>query len=167
MNPDKKLVFIDLDGTLLDNSRKISAHSLRTIKKLEQSGSIPCIASGRPASMVRLYTHELGLNTPLISNNAANISLAGTILRQTCLPAEAGWEFLKYCFFHHLDWAVFYTDAIYTADTPTRLKRYKDYNTELVKAGFPPVPITVIRSPDQARPLLESKAERLSLLIHS
>ena len=104
MNPDKKLVFIDLDGTLLDNSRKISAHSLRTIKKLEQSGSIPCIASGRPASMVRLYTHELGLNTPLISNNAANISLAGTILRQTCLPAEAGWEFLKYCFFHHLDW---------------------------------------------------------------
>ena len=32
MNPDKKLVFIDLDGTLLDNSRKISAHSLRTIK---------------------------------------------------------------------------------------------------------------------------------------
>ena len=98
MNPDKKLVFIDLDGTLLDNSRKISAHSLRTIKKLEQSGSIPCIASGRPASMVRLYTHELGLNTPLISNNAANISLAGTILRQTCLPAEAGWEFLKYCF---------------------------------------------------------------------
>lgn len=167
MNPDKKLVFIDLDGTLLDNSRKISAHSLRTIKKLEQSGSIPCIASGRPASMVRLYTHELGLNTPLISNNAANISLAGTILRQTCLPAEAGWEFLKYCFFHHLDWAVFYTDAIYTADTPTRLKRYKDYNTELVKAGFPPVPITVIRSPDRARPLLESKAERLSLLIHS
>ena len=62
---------------------------------------------------------------------------------------------------------MFYTDAIYTADTPTRLKRYKDYNTELVKAGFPPVPITVIRSPDRARPLLESKAERLSLLIHS
>lgn len=64
MKPDKKLVFIDLDGTLLDNSRRISAYSLSAIRKLEQSGGIPCIASGRPASMVRLYTHELGLDTP-------------------------------------------------------------------------------------------------------
>ncbi len=167
MKPDKKFVFIDLDGTLLDNSRRISAYSLSAIKKLEQSGGIPCIASGRPASMVRLYTHELGLDTPLISNNAANISLNKTILRQTCLPPEAAWEFLKFCFFHHMDWAVFYTDAIYTADTPTRLARYRDYNMGLVKAGFPPVPITVVRSPDQARPLLASGAERLSLLIHS
>lgn len=33
MKPDKKLVFIDLDGTLLDNSRRISAYSLSAIKK--------------------------------------------------------------------------------------------------------------------------------------
>ncbi|MCC2819584.1 HAD family hydrolase [Lachnoclostridium pacaense] len=167
MEPSRKLVFIDLDGTLLDDSRRISAYSLDTIHRLRQSGSLPCIASGRPASMVRLYTHELMLDTPLITNNAANISHSGNLLRQTCLPPAAAWEFLDYCFYHHMDWAVFYTDTIYTADTPTRLMRYRDYNQRLEQAGFPPVPVTVVRSKDQAKALLSSGAERLSLLVHS
>lgn len=167
MNPANPLVFIDLDGTLLDDSRTISDYSMNILNRLRCKGGIICIASGRPAAMVRLYVHELRLNTPLITNNAANISIGNTILRQTCLPSQAAWRFLEYCFNHQLDWAVFYSDSIYTANTQVRLTRYKEYNARLEAAGFPPVPVTVVHTSEQAKQLLESGAERLSLLIHS
>ena len=169
MERKQKLIFIDLDGTLLDSSRFISDRSKKTLNRLKQQGDLVCIASGRPYDMVRLYIHELQITTPVITNTAANICSpsSGEILRQTFLPIEETERFLSFCEYHNLDWAVFRNDSIFTGNTSVRLKRYEEYNTRLQAAGFPALCVSVLGSAEKAKHLLPAGAERLSMLVHS
>ena len=164
----KKLVFIDLDGTLLNDQKTISEFSLSVIQQLNQHPDyILCIASGRPYVMVKYYLHLMHITTPVITNNAANIKLASTgeILFQKCLPLTETLNYIQYCNLHHLNWAIFYTDHIYSTNTPERIARYSEYNSKLVSAGFPELPHTIISNDEDPVSLLTGGAERLSMLI--
>lgn len=166
---NQKLIFIDLDGTLLDSNRFISDYSKQVLHRLRAQGDIVCIASGRPYGMLRLYVHELQITTPVISNNGANVYLpiANRTLCQTFLPIRQTQNFLSYCRQYNLDCAALLSDAIFTGNTPERLARYGEYNTRLTAAGFPPLFISVLNTPEEIEPLLSQGVERLSVLIHS
>lgn len=69
----KYLITIDLDGTLLNNSSKISTSSKSYLKKLINDGHKIVIATGRPYRGCRMFYDELGLDTPLIFHNGAGI----------------------------------------------------------------------------------------------
>ena len=67
----KHLIAIDLDGTLLNNDKKISTNSSTVLTHLIEQGHIVVIATGRSNRMSILYYKELGLTTPLINSNGA------------------------------------------------------------------------------------------------
>jgi Cof subfamily protein (haloacid dehalogenase superfamily) len=72
----KKAIFIDLDGTLLDGSKKISPYTHGILKSIAMAGHhiIPC--SGRDIKSVTHVCNEIGLDFPgmyLIGYNGGQI----------------------------------------------------------------------------------------------
>jgi Cof subfamily protein (haloacid dehalogenase superfamily) len=68
-----KLVAIDLDGTLLDDSKRISEQTAAAIGEVSRRGVRVVIASARPPRSVRHLYRQLGLDTWQINYNGALI----------------------------------------------------------------------------------------------
>jgi HAD superfamily hydrolase (TIGR01484 family) len=70
---NRKLIFTDLDGTLLTRDKKIKDESVRIIKALTAQGHYFCFMTGRAMSDAKPYYDQLGLDTLCICNNGAAI----------------------------------------------------------------------------------------------
>lgn len=68
-----KIIFIDLDGTLLDSSKRISRENKDAIKSAEQKGLKVIICTGKVFRSAKRFAHEVGIKGPLISCNGAEI----------------------------------------------------------------------------------------------
>lgn len=71
--PDIRLVAIDLDGTLLNDSRQVSDRTASALRCLPSRGVRVVIASARPPRSVRHVYRGLGLDTWQINYNGAMI----------------------------------------------------------------------------------------------
>lgn len=61
---DSKILFLDLDGTLLRDDKTISKKNIKAIHKALESGSYVVVATGRPVESGRHVVRELGLTMP-------------------------------------------------------------------------------------------------------
>jgi GntR family transcriptional repressor for pyruvate dehydrogenase complex len=66
-----RLVFVDLDGTLLAGPRLISDRARRTIANVREGGVEVVLVSSRPPREIRPFHHQLQLMTPLIACGGA------------------------------------------------------------------------------------------------
>lgn len=73
MLPKIRLIAVDLDGTLLNDSKEISDQNLRAFAELERQGVRVVIASARPPRAVRAIYRQLNLKTWQINYNGAMI----------------------------------------------------------------------------------------------
>src|SRR5437588_8685647 len=69
--PTIQLVAIDLDGTLLNDSKKVSDQTAEALCCLPDAGVKTVIASARPPRSVRHIYHSLKLDTLQINYNGA------------------------------------------------------------------------------------------------
>ena len=58
---DIKLIALDLDGTLLNSDKKISARNLATLKLAQEQGIKVVLTTGRPLKAMELFLNELGV----------------------------------------------------------------------------------------------------------
>ncbi|MBM7655430.1 HAD-IIB family hydrolase [Neobacillus cucumis] len=65
---NKKMVFFDLDGTLLDEEKKILNSTKIAIKKLQEKHIIPAIATGRPPAKIQWILNELNIHSYITIN---------------------------------------------------------------------------------------------------
>ena len=89
-----KLVAVDLDGTLLDSSRQVSARNRQAIKDMLDAGRIFSISTGRPLQGITTFIDMIGADLPVIIYNGAMAitSKTKTILHECAMegaPAEA------------------------------------------------------------------------------
>lgn len=68
-----KIVFFDLDGTLLTSKKEILEENKKAIKNALDNGIEVCICSGRPQSAVRYYQEMSGAGRYIISTNGSEI----------------------------------------------------------------------------------------------
>lgn len=66
-----KIVFTDIDGTLLDAHRDLSAHTIAQIKRLQPQIPVVLVSARMPRQMTHLQEKLEILNTPLICYNGA------------------------------------------------------------------------------------------------
>lgn len=59
----EKIVFLDIDGTLVDEQKKIPPSTREAISKLQQSGVHVALATGRPPFMYEHIRKELNIHT--------------------------------------------------------------------------------------------------------
>ena len=87
-----KLLALDIDGTLLNDSRQISDENVSAIKRAIDSGVHVTLCTGRPIQGVKKLVDTLGIKAPVITYNGAEIvdPTSNKILFKTqLLPCDA------------------------------------------------------------------------------
>ena len=89
-----RLVFIDLDGTLVSGPRHISERVKRTIAMVREGGVEVVLVSSRPPRAMRPFHQQLGLMTPMIAYDGASLwnVQAGAGSGRVSLPATLAAE---------------------------------------------------------------------------
>ena len=76
LDMEKKILFIDLDGTLLTDTKEITPENLNTIQKATELGHAVVVTTGRPLYSTVRQVEKLGLTKPgcyAITSNGALI----------------------------------------------------------------------------------------------
>jgi len=92
-----KLLALDLDGTLLNSSGKVSEANKNAIRRAEAKGVLVTIATGRRFRDALPVGLELELNAPLITHNGALLKYAQTLetVAVSILERETVYEILR------------------------------------------------------------------------
>ncbi len=111
-----KIVFTDLDKTLLNDQHLISDNNLKAIQDLMNHHIKVCFASGRSYNNIKeLLLDRYDLHIPIISLNGAQIYLEdGTLLRKEPLDNENAQDIIQICEKHKLIYALSTQNKTYT-----------------------------------------------------
>ncbi|GFZ76798.1 5-amino-6-(5-phospho-D-ribitylamino)uracil phosphatase YcsE [Paenibacillus marchantiophytorum] len=82
-----KLIALDMDGTLLNEDKKISDENREAIQQATALGKTVIMSTGRGAISAMPYIEELGLNTPLVVVNGSEVWESPTKLHKRTLLA--------------------------------------------------------------------------------
>ena len=101
-----KLIALDLDGTLLNSDKLISARTLAAIKAAQNKGVKVTIATGRMFSSAEFFGQEIQANAPLICCNGGLVQEMGKAepLMVRYLASEAVKKILSTC--HENNWYI-------------------------------------------------------------
>lgn len=83
-----KLVFFDVDGTLMTAKNQLPMSTKQAIKELKENGHIPVISTGRPPEMLASVADELEIEN-YISLNGQHIVVDGETIHSNTLPTDA------------------------------------------------------------------------------
>lgn len=95
-----KILFVDLDATLLSDDKTISERNKRAIHQMLSEGHYIALATGRPMDAARSVARELGLTLPgcyMVAFNGAILydCSADRVLLKRSLPIEVVQELLE------------------------------------------------------------------------
>lgn len=68
-----KLICMDMDGTVLDDDKKVSEENLKAIKEAHSKGVKIAICTGRLFANAKVYADMFGIKAPIIASNGAYI----------------------------------------------------------------------------------------------
>ena len=84
---EKKIVFFDIDGTLLDSEKRLPASAKEGIRRLKEEGVFVAIATGRSPFMFAPLREELGIDS-YISFNGQFVVFENEVIYRNPLPAQ-------------------------------------------------------------------------------
>ena len=84
-----KLIVTDLDNTLLAKDGSVPESTIEICKELVKKGHVLAIATGRSYPSAKAIAEKIGIDTPLICYNGANIrNLDGTYIYKSVVPKD-------------------------------------------------------------------------------
>lgn len=83
-----KIVFFDIDGTLVTHNNSIPNSTKKAVKKLKQNGIIPAISTGRAPILMKEVADELAIDT-IITLNGQYVVYGGEVIYKRCLSNES------------------------------------------------------------------------------
>lgn len=83
----QKIVFFDIDGTLVTPKNILPKSTKNAIFQLKKNGHIPVLSTGRPPKMLEAVAEELGIDS-YISLNSQYIAVKGKELHAATLPTK-------------------------------------------------------------------------------
>ena len=97
---NNKILFVDLDATLLSDDKSISERNKEAIQKMLSEGHYLALATGRPVESARAVAMELGLTMPgcyMIAFNGAVLydCSADRVLLRRSIPIEVVQELFE------------------------------------------------------------------------
>jgi Cof subfamily protein (haloacid dehalogenase superfamily) len=105
MDNNNKIVFFDIDGTLLDHEKKIPDSTKQAIKDLQKAGVYVAIATGRAPFMFEDLRNELDIDT-FVSFNGQYVVFEGEVIYKNPLNPVKMQELRQYS--EQLDHALVY-----------------------------------------------------------
>ncbi len=138
MKFDARIISMDLDDTLLRHDLSISDRTVEVLKRCEQRGILPVLASGRSPEAMHPYARRIGIDkisSYIICNNGAQIIRSDTseILYERRIPTDIAIEAFRLCIDAGLSCHI-YEDQIMYISKETEYSR-QDFNL----SGLQPV----------------------------
>ncbi|MCF7925166.1 MAG: HAD family hydrolase [Candidatus Izimaplasma sp.] len=101
----KKYIFIDLDGTLIDHDKnQISKMTRKTIKDAQDNGHEIILSTGRPKALFYGVDEELNI-TSYIANNGRVVVYNSTVIYEFPIPQTLIEELVEYASKNNIDLA--------------------------------------------------------------
>ncbi|MGP4040450.1 Cof-type HAD-IIB family hydrolase [Gracilibacillus sp. D59] len=100
MKVGQKVVFLDIDGTILNHDKQIPNESKVAVKQLHDAGVIVSIATGRAPFMFQDILEELNIQS-YICFNGQYVVFNGEVVYQNPIDSEQLEELTKYSVNHH------------------------------------------------------------------
>lgn len=128
-----KLFVADMDGTLLDDDKKLSEKNIQTIKKLKNYGIRFAIATGRHDSMIKSYLKHLDLQVPVISCNGALVRepFGDQVFLSEALPKRESLQVINICKERNVDFHIYGHHRIFGESLSNKMLYYQDLNKTL------------------------------------
>src|SRR5271165_158725 len=84
------LLLADVDGTLVDSKKQITARAKAAIEKMHEAGIKFAVTSGRPPRGMKMIVEQVKLSTPLAAFNGGMLVEPDTmkVLQQQTLDAD-------------------------------------------------------------------------------
>ena len=152
-----KLVLIDIDDTLLNDSREISPDTKTIIKKAQERNVTISLATGRMYVSARQIADEIGGNIPLITYQGALIKdLDGNVLCEWSVPSGVIEKVIHYCQEGDYHLHIYSGDKLYVKERNQKVEFYAEmhkvsYNVEPNFEYFIKEPVTkmvIFEDPD-------------------
>ncbi len=114
--PDIRLIAIDLDKTLLDESLHVPERNREALKAAAERGVTVAIATGRSHTSAARFARELGIDAPVISYNGAMVRRADDAepMRHVRLDADLAAEIVELLVHQMTDFMYFLDEQLYT-----------------------------------------------------
>ncbi len=124
----KYLAVFDLDGTLLNNSHRVSKKNLKAVNTLKKYGVEVTIASGRPLPLMYHYAKELDIKLPIVTCNGARVFdiVSNVELKSFVLNKKNSVELIEFLDSNGYDWMAYCGNQVISNDNP----RYWDLKQE-------------------------------------
>ncbi len=111
----KPVIFIDLDGTLLNEQQKISVESIEAIQYAQSRGAEVIIATGRAFFDVEQLLKHTPLSLHVIGANGATIhDPSGRLLNETAMEPAVAKNAVRWLSDNHFYYEVFTPEGIFT-----------------------------------------------------
>ena len=127
-------VFTDLDGTLLNSKKQISATDLQTIQALKSRG-IPVFAvTGRAFHFARQVVQDMGFDYPICACNGGHVYdfLAEKTLYSKLIDPETLQDVYEYLMARDIDFIIYTpTRSIFRGEETERCRRWREINATL------------------------------------
>lgn len=113
-----KLIALDMDGTLLNEDKKISAENQAAIREATSQGKIVIMSTGRGAISAMPFIRELGLTTPLVVVNGSEVyESPDKLLKRTLVPLETIRDLHKLAVEHDCWWWAYSVEGIFNRES--------------------------------------------------
>jgi len=166
------LIVVDVDGTLLDDERAVTAEVHQVVTMAERAGVRLTLATGRVFCSAAQVARQLEMAGPIISDGGAIVALScgSKVLRDLRIPPKRAAEILRELADIDADCHLFYPDEILVNRHNHVTRRYAsrlaitmvpsdDLAAEALARPVGPTMI-VIRSTRQRAPALRAKYQR-------
>ncbi len=151
-----KLVVTDLDGTLLNGEKQVTAKSAEAIQALAENGIKFSFCTGRIPEMAKSYARLLKNTAPAIVGNGMGIwdYEKDEAISASVMMGEDVYKVARYCTGVCEDVGVLTKNEVYFTKQSDRVKRFTQYNDIAMKNGDEPLKIGYLE--DLSKEELES-----------
>ena len=124
-----KLIACDMDGTLLNGKRKISAANANAIGNALKEGIKVTIATGRMFASIKNYVEELGLDIPLVVYNGALVkeALSGKEIGAWPVPVDVANKVATFCRDRDIYVHAYIDDVLWVREDSEFARYYADF----------------------------------------
>ena len=128
-----KLIVCDLDGTLLDDNKKLDSDIFEVIPKLKEKGITFTLASGRNEELLNNYVDELNIDVPYIANNGANIYKNHICIENNLIDSKYNNLITRILYENNIAFRAFSLEGIYAYSSTSFFEdRMSYFNDEII-----------------------------------
>ena len=128
-----KMIALDMDGTLLNDEKKVSNRNKRAIEKADDFGVKIVVSTGRLFTSASFFGEMIGVKSPIISSNGAYIREKDRdeVIYERLLGSENAYKIVNLCKKHDLYCHLFTSDTVFTEKIIYASFNYANYNLDM------------------------------------